>query len=130
MTMNRWLLALLLLGCDATLAPTKDAAADLTAVTARDCGDGTQEVPCPGAKFGGTCPKKSWCDTSGATPVCRCGDQETLVGGIGVFFPGATGFASSENSALSSNFNPALPDRSLEAEIIATAATGGSSGSA
>ena len=40
----------------------------------------------------------------------------TLVGGIGVFYPGTTGYASAENSALSSNFNPALPDRSEEAE--------------
>ncbi len=49
-----------------------------------------------------------------------------LVGGIGVFFPGTTGFASAENSVLSSDFNPALPDLAQEAEYIAFAAVGGS----
>jgi uncharacterized protein GlcG (DUF336 family) len=48
------------------------------------------------------------------------------VGGIGVFFPGKTGFADEENSALSSNFNPAKPDRAFEAEYVAFAALGGS----
>jgi uncharacterized protein GlcG (DUF336 family) len=48
-----------------------------------------------------------------------------VVGGIGVFFPGTTGFASEENSALSTTYNPAKPDRSLEAEYIAFAALGG-----
>ena len=50
------------------------------------------------------------------------------VGGIGVFFPGTNGFASSENWSLSSDYNPALPDRTLEAEWVAFAAVGGSSG--
>src|SRR4029079_7374661 len=50
-----------------------------------------------------------------------------LIGGIGVFFPGTTGFASAENSQLSADFNPARPDRSMEAEFIALAAIGGSS---
>jgi uncharacterized protein GlcG (DUF336 family) len=54
--------------------------------------------------------------------------QGIVVGGIGVFFPGATGFATEENSSLSTTFNPAKPDRSLEAEYIAFAAAGGSSG--
>jgi uncharacterized protein GlcG (DUF336 family) len=49
-----------------------------------------------------------------------------LVGGIGVFFPGETGFASEENSVLSENFDPTKPDRSFEAEFIAFAAVGGS----
>jgi uncharacterized protein GlcG (DUF336 family) len=49
-----------------------------------------------------------------------------LVGGIGVFFPGATGFA--ENSQLSANYNPKLPDLSELAEAIAFAAAGGSTG--
>ena len=49
-----------------------------------------------------------------------------LVGGIGVFFPGKTGFASEENSQLSADFNPSKPDRSMEAEFIAFAAAGGS----
>ena len=48
------------------------------------------------------------------------------VGGIGVFFPGKTGFADEENSSLSSNYNPAKRDRSLEAEYVAFAALGGS----
>ena len=50
------------------------------------------------------------------------------VGGIGVFFPGTTGYADAENSSLSTNYNPKLPDRSLEAEYVAFAALGGSSG--
>jgi uncharacterized protein GlcG (DUF336 family) len=58
----------------------------------------------------------------GGIPLYKDGG---LVGGIGVFFPGKTGFASEENSQLSSNFNPALPDRSLEAEYMAFAAAGG-----
>src|SRR5262249_31790003 len=45
-----------------------------------------------------------------------------LVGGIGVFFPGQTGFATEENSALSTTFNPNLRDRSMEAEFMAFAA--------
>jgi uncharacterized protein GlcG (DUF336 family) len=49
-----------------------------------------------------------------------------LVGGIGVFFPGTTGFASAENSSLSADYNPNLPDLSEEAEFIALAAAGGS----
>jgi uncharacterized protein GlcG (DUF336 family) len=48
-----------------------------------------------------------------------------LVGGIGVFFPGHTGYADEENSALGSNYNPSKPDRSLEAEWMAFAAVGG-----
>jgi uncharacterized protein GlcG (DUF336 family) len=53
------------------------------------------------------------------------GAPPELVGGIGVFFPGRTGFATEENSRLSATFNPALPDRSLEAEWMAFAAVGG-----
>ncbi len=48
-----------------------------------------------------------------------------LVGGIGVFFPGTTGLATEENSALNSNFDPNRRDRSLEAEYTAFAALGG-----
>jgi uncharacterized protein GlcG (DUF336 family) len=51
-----------------------------------------------------------------------------VVGGIGVFFPGKTGYASEENSALSTTFDPTKPDRSLEAEYIAFAAVGGAPG--
>ena len=59
----------------------------------------------------------------GGIPLYQYG---TLVGGIGVFFPGTTGYADAENSILGANYNPALPDRSLEAEFIAVAAAGGS----
>src|SRR5262249_57674312 len=54
----------------------------------------------------------------------------SLVGGIGVFFPGTTGFATEENSDLNDAgfFNPLKPDRSQEAEYIAFVAAGGSSG--
>jgi uncharacterized protein GlcG (DUF336 family) len=48
-----------------------------------------------------------------------------LVGGIGVFFPGKTGFATEENSSLSTTFDPTKPDRSLEAEYIAFMTAGG-----
>jgi uncharacterized protein GlcG (DUF336 family) len=61
----------------------------------------------------------------GGIPIFKNGHS---VGGIGVFFPGTTGYADEENSALSSNFNPAKRDRSLEAEYMAFAALGGSSG--
>jgi uncharacterized protein GlcG (DUF336 family) len=52
--------------------------------------------------------------------------HEEVVGGIGVFFPGTTGYASAENSSLSAGSNPNLPDLSLEAEWMAYAAVGGS----
>jgi uncharacterized protein GlcG (DUF336 family) len=56
------------------------------------------------------------------------GNLPSLVGGIGVFFPGTTGFATEENSSLNDAlYNPNLPDRSLEAEAVAFAAVGGSS---
>jgi uncharacterized protein GlcG (DUF336 family) len=51
-----------------------------------------------------------------------------VVGGIGVFFPGTTGYATEENSSLSATFNPNLPDLSLVAEYMAFAAVGGSPG--
>jgi uncharacterized protein GlcG (DUF336 family) len=51
-----------------------------------------------------------------------------VVGGIGVFFPGKTGFATEENSSLSTTYDPTKPDRSLEAEWIAFAAVGGAIG--
>jgi uncharacterized protein GlcG (DUF336 family) len=47
------------------------------------------------------------------------------VGGIGVFFPGKTGFATEENSSLSVTYDPSRRDRSLEAEYMAFAAVGG-----
>ncbi len=58
----------------------------------------------------------------GGVPIFKNGQS---VGGIGVFFPGQTGFASEENSNLSTAYNPALADRSQEAEWIAFAALGG-----
>jgi uncharacterized protein GlcG (DUF336 family) len=61
----------------------------------------------------------------GGIPIYKDGE---LVGGIGVFFPGTTGYASAENSRLSSAFDPSKPDRSLETEFAALAAAGGSSG--
>jgi uncharacterized protein GlcG (DUF336 family) len=61
----------------------------------------------------------------GGIPLYQYG---VLVGGIGVFFPGTTGYATAENSSLSAGFNPKLPDRTLEAEFIGLAAEGGSSG--
>ena len=58
----------------------------------------------------------------GGIPIYKNGQ---VVGGIGVFFPGTTGYATEENSSLSTTYNPALPDRSLEAEWMAFAAVGG-----
>jgi uncharacterized protein GlcG (DUF336 family) len=60
----------------------------------------------------------------GGIPLMEDG---VLVGGIGVFFPGTTGFATAENSSLSATHDPSKPDRSLEAEFVALAAAGGSS---
>jgi len=61
----------------------------------------------------------------GGIPIFEYG---SLVGGIGVFFPGETGFATEENSSLDATYDPSKPDRTLEAEFIALAAVGGSSG--
>jgi uncharacterized protein GlcG (DUF336 family) len=74
-------------------------------------------IPKPQSRGIGTLP--------GGIPIYEYGE---LVGGIGVFFPGTTGYASEENSSLSVNFDPSKPDLSLEAEFIALAAVGGSSG--
>ncbi len=70
---------LLVLGCNQSSTSVPDAALDLTGWTARDCGNGLIGVPCPGHATG--CPKKAWCDTSGAMAVCRCGDQSVDVTG-------------------------------------------------
>jgi uncharacterized protein GlcG (DUF336 family) len=59
----------------------------------------------------------------GGIPIFK---NNVEVGGIGVFFPGTTGFADAENSSLQSNFDPTKPDRSIEAEFDAFAAVGGS----
>jgi uncharacterized protein GlcG (DUF336 family) len=66
----------------------------------------------------------------GGIPIYKNDSTGTpaVVGGIGVFFPGTTGFATEENSALSATFDPTKPDRSLEAEYIAFAAVGGAPG--
>ncbi|HVJ83772.1 MAG TPA: hypothetical protein VNC50_22075, partial [Planctomycetia bacterium] len=61
----------------------------------------------------------------GGIPLYKNGQ---VVGGIGVFFPGKTGYANEENSVLSSDYDATKPDRSLEAEWMAFAAAGGSSG--
>jgi uncharacterized protein GlcG (DUF336 family) len=74
-------------------------------------------IPKPQSRGIGTLP--------GGIPLYKNGQ---LVGGIGVFFPGTTGFASEENSALSSNFDPSRPDLSYVAEWMAFAAAGGSAG--
>ena len=58
----------------------------------------------------------------GGIPIYLDGN---LVGGIGVFFPGTTGYASEENSSLSAGYDPSKPDLSLAAEYIAFAAVGG-----
>jgi uncharacterized protein GlcG (DUF336 family) len=63
----------------------------------------------------------------GGIPIFKQGPngQHSLVGGIGVFFPGTTGFATEENSSMDATYNPAKRDRSLEAEFMAFAAVGG-----
>ena len=47
------------------------------------------------------------------------------VGGIGIFYPGKTGYASEENSALSSTYDPTKPDLSEEAEYTPPYAAAG-----
>ena len=60
----------------------------------------------------------------GGIPIYK---NNTIVGGIGVFFPGKTGMATEENSYLNDAgfFDSQKPDRSLEAEYIAFVAVGG-----
>ena len=51
-----------------------------------------------------------------------------VVGGIGVFYPGKTGFATEENSNLNDSlFNPTKPDLAQAAEIVAAVAVNGTS---
>ena len=60
----------------------------------------------------------------GGLPILRAGVG--VVGGLGVFFPGETGFASEENSQLNDfPIPPTRLDRSIEAEFVAIAALGG-----
>lgn len=61
----------------------------------------------------------------GGIPIYK---NKQEVGGIGVFFPGKTGYATEENSSLSTTYDPTKPDRTLEAEYIAFAAVGGVGG--
>jgi len=56
------------------------------------------------------CPRRAAVQT-------RATGTPRLVGGIGVFFPGTTGFADEENSSLGSNFDPTRPT-GLWAEYI------------
>ncbi|MBA4189548.1 MAG: hypothetical protein C0467_16305 [Planctomycetaceae bacterium] len=58
----------------------------------------------------------------GGIPIFKNGQS---VGGIGIFFPGQTGYATEMNSILSATYDPSKPDRSLEAEWMAYAAVGG-----
>ncbi len=58
----------------------------------------------------------------GGVPIFKGGQ---LVGGLGVFFPGKTGYATEENSPLGTTYDPSKPDRTLEAEWVAFAAAGG-----
>jgi uncharacterized protein GlcG (DUF336 family) len=54
--------------------------------------------------------------------------QPVVIGGIGVFYPGTTGYATAENSALNDSlYNPNKPDLSAAAEIVAIAAVNGTS---
>lgn len=79
-----------------------------------------------GAAFGQTNAQSRGIATlPGGIPLYKNGQ---LVGGIGVFFPGRTGFATEENSSLSTIYDPTKPDRSLEAEYIAFVAAGGAPG--
>ena len=66
----------------------------------------------------------------GGVPIAKKpegGKLPEIVGGIGVFFPGKTGFATEENSQLNNAgfYDPTKLDRSQEAEFIAVAAVGG-----
>jgi uncharacterized protein GlcG (DUF336 family) len=72
----------------------------------------------------------------GGIPIVKVvnvnGKPTTIVlGGIGVFYPGTTGYATAENSVLNdAGFDPTKPDKSSEAEAVAFAALGGASGAA
>src|SRR5262249_1977122 len=61
----------------------------------------------------------------GGVPIFKNG---VLVGGIGVFFPGTTGFATEENSKLNDNgfHDPSKQDLAEVAEYAAFVAAGGS----
>jgi uncharacterized protein GlcG (DUF336 family) len=63
----------------------------------------------------------------GGIPLYKNG---SLVGGIGIFYPGTTGYATEENSSLNDNgfSNPKTTDLSMAAEYAAFVAAGGSKG--
>jgi uncharacterized protein GlcG (DUF336 family) len=63
----------------------------------------------------------------GGVPIYKtdAAGRSRVVGGIGVFYPGRTGFATEENSSRGSAFDSRRPDRTLEAEWVAFAAVGG-----
>ena len=79
----------------------------------------------PGLVANGRFQNRGIATLPGGVPIYR---NNQLIGGIGVFFPGKTGYATESNSALSSTFDPRKPDRTLEAELIAVAALGGNAG--
>jgi uncharacterized protein GlcG (DUF336 family) len=58
----------------------------------------------------------------GGIPIYKNGFE---VGGIGVFYPGDTGYASESNSSLSADYDPSKLDRSFEAEFVSFSAVGG-----
>jgi uncharacterized protein GlcG (DUF336 family) len=62
----------------------------------------------------------------GGIPIYKTdGVNIQLVGGIGIFYPGKTGYADEENSVLSANYTPLKPDFAAQAEAMALAAVGG-----
>ena len=62
------------------------------------------------------------------TVAGRAGKQPIEVGGIGVFYPGTTGYATEENSNLNDSlYNPNQIDLAQVAEIVAAAAVNGTS---
>lgn len=63
----------------------------------------------------------------GGVPIIKNGQ---VVGGIGIFYPGKTGFATEENSVLNDAgfYDPSKPDRTREAEFAAFFAVGGARG--
>lgn len=79
---------------------------------------------------GGSTQNRGIATLPGGIPIYKinpANGQLIVVGGIGVFFPGTTGYATAENSSLSAGFDPSKPDLSLEAEVDALVAIGGSS---
>ena len=63
-----------------------------------------------------------------ASVAGRADKQPVVIGGIGVFYPGTTGYATEENSVLSDSlYDPTKPDLSQAAEDVALAAVNGTS---